>query len=268
MRAHAVTGELDGHGSRHGDQRALGRGVMLGARCGFDRRQRGGADQDAAGGVALAGPLDHVPGGGSERIERAVEIDARDPVPFFRAHLGERGRAAPAADAGIGKAAVDPAHLFHGFRERGIDGFFIADIAFQREDLAAGLVQLGFGGGILGGVRTPDRDVGTGLRHRFRHAEPDAAVAAGHECDLSGQIEWCVGHLRSLMITVGSMLTHTRQHQQAEIAVPSSRSRQCPIDRWSWVFGWTRMNNQSRLMLMEAASALSTALYPIGWRIC
>ena len=40
-------------------------------------------------------------------------------------------------------------------------------------------------------------DVGTGLGNGLGHAEADAAIAAGHECHLAGQVERLVTHLSS-----------------------------------------------------------------------
>ncbi len=45
------------------------------------------------------------------------------------------------------------------------------------------------GGVVLVGVGAPDGDVGAVLGEAFRHPEADAAVAAGDQCDASGQVE-------------------------------------------------------------------------------
>src|SRR3546814_3850433 len=54
-------------------------------------------------------------------------------------------------------------------------------------------------------VRTPDADVGAGLGDRFGHAEADAAVAAGDQHGLAGEIEELVGHGRSLSLKTGAV---------------------------------------------------------------
>src|SRR5690606_40419931 len=46
---------------------------------------------------------------------------------------------------------------------------------------------------IFFGVGAPDHDIGTGLRQRFRHAQTDAAIAAGNQRDMLVEIK-CLVH--------------------------------------------------------------------------
>ena len=93
----------------------------------------------------------HVARGGAKREEGAVEIDLEHAPPLLAAHLDERGAAAAPAHAGVGKAAVDAAqHARASRRSAASTACLVGDVAFERQDLAAGLGQLGLGGGVLG----------------------------------------------------------------------------------------------------------------------
>ena len=108
-------------------------------------------------------------------------------LPFGVVDLEEAALAA--GDAGIGEGAVDPAELGEGLGEGGVDRGAVGNVDLLRTDLAAGLRQPRFGGGVFLRVGAPDADVGARLRHRLAEAEADAAVAAGDERDFSGQVE-------------------------------------------------------------------------------
>src|SRR5690606_8236211 len=101
--------------------------------------------------------------------EGAVEVDARDALPFLRRHLAEGSMATTATDAGIGKAAIDTAEHLERLGKALRDGGFIAHIDLERENAAAGFLELGLGSRILGGIRAPDGDIRSGLGHSLRH---------------------------------------------------------------------------------------------------
>ena len=187
MGADAVAGELDRHGFDHGNQAALGGGVMLAPWRRFDGGERGRADQHAA--IAA---LHHVPGGGAKGVERAIEVDAHDAIPLLGRHI-HKGSLPTAADAGIGKAAIDAPEGGNRLGEAGLHGRFVADVAFERQNPPAGFFKLGLGGGVLSGVGAPDSDIRAGLRGGPRDAEADAAIAAGNQGDFAGEVERLIG---------------------------------------------------------------------------
>ena len=137
-----------------------------------------------------------MPGGRPEGIERSVEVDAGDAVPFLGCHLQERVPTA-AGHPGVGEAGVHPAHGFHGFGEGLLHRRFVPDIAFQGDDMAADGLQGLHRRRVLGRVRPPDRDIPARLGNRARHAEADARVAAGNKGDFAGKVEGTVGHCAS-----------------------------------------------------------------------
>ena len=96
--------------------------------------------------------------------------------------------AAP-ADAGVDEARVDPAELADRLGHRRHDGLLVADVADHGVDVAAELRQLLDGGVVLRRVGAPDGDGRAALGEPLGVAEADAAVAAGDEADVAGEIE-------------------------------------------------------------------------------
>ena len=128
-------------------------------------------------------------------------LQMRDAV--FRHHEGAAGvdthhqveplhvgclRIGQADGAGVVDADIDAAEFGDGFIDRRDHLGFLADVAEDRQRLAAGGADL-VGGGVdgalefrvrLGGLRC-DRDIGAVARRAQRDREPDAAAGAGHE---------------------------------------------------------------------------------------
>ena len=117
-------------------------------------------------------------------------------MPFLGAHVDERLAAPPRPlTPALAKQPSTRPSCLERRGERTLHRRLVAHVAFERDDLAAGLGELGFGGRVLVGVGAPDGDVGAGLRHGQRHAEADAAIAAGDERHLAGEIEGLVHEL-------------------------------------------------------------------------
>src|SRR5476649_2664281 len=86
------------------------------------------------------------------------------------------------------------AHHLHRLGEGIGHLLFVPDVDCLGMDLASVLPELGHGRVVLLLAGAPDTDIGAGFGHRIGHAEPDTAVAAGHQRHLAGQIEALVGH--------------------------------------------------------------------------
>ena len=134
IRGDAVAREFDRERAAQRVQRRFGAGVVLVARGAEQRRQARGRDQPAEL-VAGLGALGHVAGGDLEHMEHAVEIGREHSSPFLLGAVDE-GAPSAAADAGIGKAAVDPAEGVERGLHRGLDRGGIGDVADLRVDLA------------------------------------------------------------------------------------------------------------------------------------
>ena len=137
----------------------------------------------------------HVPRRGAEGEEGAVEIDLQHAVPFLGGHLDEGCEPRPAETPALAKQPSTRPSTPERLGEGGLDR---ASRRRRRIRAPATLrpvaCELGLRGGVLGRVGAPDGDVGAGLGHRVGHAEADAAIAAGDQRHLAGQIEWLVGH--------------------------------------------------------------------------
>ena len=101
-------------GQQKGDHHGLRGAVVLALLLALERRARGGHHHAPA----LAA-LHHVPHGGLQGEEGAVEVDAQHPPPLVGRHGQEA--AGPPADAGVGEAAVDLAELGDGAGEGLLD---------------------------------------------------------------------------------------------------------------------------------------------------
>jgi hypothetical protein len=77
----------------------------------------------------------------------------------------------------------------HRVGHQGAAGVFLQHVDRDGARLRAGLLDLLDRVGILGGIAARHDDGGAGARHAERHAEPNAAVAAGHHRDAAGKIE-------------------------------------------------------------------------------
>jgi hypothetical protein len=123
-------------------------------------------------------------------------------APPFLLGAVDEGPPPAAADAGIGKAAVDAAERIEGCLHRGLDGSRIGDIADVRIDLA-GTGRHGCGRAlVLLGVAAPDRNVAALRVQRLRDAKADAAIAAGDDRRAAGEVKdahgmfpFCLGKL-------------------------------------------------------------------------
>ena len=87
---------------------------------------------------------------------------------------------------------TDPAEIVRGF-----DGLLVAHIAAKRQHVPSGSLQLGLRSCILLRIGSPNGDVGTRLGQCLRHAETDAAIAAGDQRHSAGEIERSIRHVRA-----------------------------------------------------------------------
>ena len=88
-------------------------------------------------------------------------------------------------DAGIVDENVDAAQFAPNALGHGGDGRLVGDVGTDGYRLRTGLSEFG-GCRIRFGLVAPDNcDAGAGARKPAGHAEADAAVAAGDDCDLA-----------------------------------------------------------------------------------
>src|SRR6266852_490308 len=124
-------------------------------------------------------------------MKYAVEIGGEHAAPLLFGAV-DKGVPSAAADAGIGKTAVDPAEPVERRGHRRFDRGGIADIADPGIDLA-GAASHGRGGAfVLVGVAAPDRDVAPGCGECLRDAKTDAAIAPGDDGHAAGEVEGAV----------------------------------------------------------------------------
>ncbi len=121
-----------------------------------------------------------------EHVHHAVKIGGEHFPPFDLRAVDERAPAA-AADAGVGEAAVHAAVFAERRVERRLHRFRVRHVALQRLVVALGEGRERLGVFLF--VAPPDRHRGAGRRQSLRHAEADAAVAAGDDGDPPRQIE-------------------------------------------------------------------------------
>ena len=93
-------------------------------------------------------------------------------------------------DAGVVDEDVDPPQLAQRARDHGRDGGLVGDIRRHCYRLDTVLRELGGSSKRLRFIASDNRDIGAGLRQSPRHAEADAAIAAGDDGNLAGKIEW------------------------------------------------------------------------------
>src|SRR5690606_5284865 len=92
------------------------------------------------------------------------------------------------------EGGVDPAVGIERLRARARHRVRIGDVADDAGRLDAERLDACGRHGIAIGRPAPDADFGTRGRQRLCHAEADAAVAAGDDGDLAGQVEGAIGH--------------------------------------------------------------------------
>ncbi len=83
-------------------------------------------------------------------------------------------------------------------RDHGGDRGFVGDVGDDGYRLDAAVPEFGDRGVRLRLIAPDHRDVGAGFRQPARHAEPDAAIAAGDDSHLAGEIEEFCCHCCSL----------------------------------------------------------------------
>jgi hypothetical protein len=107
-------------------------------------------------------------------------------VPFIEA---ERVRRLADVDAGVVDQNIDAAEF--GFRalHHGRDRGLVGDVGDDRDCLGAALLEFGDRRVRFRRVASDDRDHSTGFRQPARHAEPNAAIAAGNDGDAAGEVE-------------------------------------------------------------------------------
>jgi hypothetical protein len=160
---------------------------VLTARLAEERRAGAREHERSAGAIAALPAGHHVLEGLLRRVHGAVEVDAQHALPLLVAHVEEAGR--PPPDAGVDEARVDAPELADGLGHRRDDRLLVADVADDRVHVAADGGQLLDRGVVLGRVGAPDGDRRAALGQPLGVAEADAAVAAGDQPDVAGEIE-------------------------------------------------------------------------------
>jgi hypothetical protein len=118
--------------------------------------------------------------------EGARQIGVEHLVPFVERVVLRR---LADVDAGVVHQDVEPAEALGGLADHGAAGGLPAYIGEQRDRFASDFLQLAKRRRILVGVAPGDGHGRPGARQAERHAEADAAVAAGNERRLAAQIE-------------------------------------------------------------------------------
>ena len=115
--------------------------------------------------------------GGARQQERRGEIGVDDAMPF-----GERQPAQRFADhdAGVGDHCIEPAELFDEHLHRAGNGLFVADIAFDQNDVAIARRESALQSAAW---HVDDADAPAGGEQMTRDGAADAVGAAGHQRD-------------------------------------------------------------------------------------
>src|SRR5262249_44025136 len=160
-------------------------GIVLVARSAEQRGKARGCHQPAEL-VAGLRAFRHVPCRDLEDVEHTVKVGGEHAAPFFLGAVDE-GPSPAAADAGIGKAAVDAAE---GMERRlpavlsGGRGGAVADRGLH----LAGAARWGRGRRfVLFGVAAPDRDVAPTARKGLRGPRANSAITAGDDGHTAGK---------------------------------------------------------------------------------
>ena len=168
-------------GARELHDAAFARGVSRRKAGAEDRHHRADVD-DLAAARLLHGRIDRL-----RAQEGAGEVGVDDAVPFLEI---ERVRGLADVDAGIVDEDVDPAELAADALDHARDRGLVGDVGGDRDRLDAAPRELGDRRVRFLLVAPDDRDAGAGVRQPARHAEPDAAIAAGDDRDLAFEIEY------------------------------------------------------------------------------
>ena len=92
-------------------------------------------------------------------------------------------------DAGVVDEDIDPAEFAYRPLDHRGDGGFVGDVGNHRDRLGAALLKLGDRLVRLRFIAPDDGDRGACFRKPARHAEADAAIAAGDDGHLAGEVE-------------------------------------------------------------------------------
>ena len=123
----------------------------------------------------------------SQCVEDAVDIDRLDFLEILKADVEHV--AAGNADPRIGDRLVDAPEFPDDGGNARLDGLLVSDIDLRAANDSAERFEFGDGLRILLGLVPPDDDSRAVDREPARHAETDPTVAAGHERNLSRQVE-------------------------------------------------------------------------------
>ena len=92
-------------------------------------------------------------------------------------------------DAGVVDQDIDAAEFAFDAFDHGGDRGFVGDVGNDGDRFAAALLKLRDRGIRLRRVAPDDGDGSTCLRQPARHAQPNAAIAAGDDGDAAGEVE-------------------------------------------------------------------------------
>ncbi len=137
-------------------------------------------------------------------------------------------------DAGVVDEDVDAAEFFGDALHHGGDRRLVGDVGGDGDRLDAARFELGGRGRRLRFIAPDHRDVGAGFRQPPGHAEANAAIAAGDDSHLAGEIEAFGCHVLSLRCRAWQRLrcrrrcrslTMTRQRLARQIRTSPERGQ-------------------------------------------
>ena len=115
---------------------------------------------------------------GLHAVDHALQVDAEHPVPVVEGALVER---AAGADAGVVAHQVHVAETILGAAGGVLHRVAVGDVELERQHLGAARFELGCRGGERLGLDVGEHDAHSLAGEDARHAEADAARAAGDE---------------------------------------------------------------------------------------
>jgi hypothetical protein len=120
--------------------------------------------------------------GSLDAPQRALHVDAVDPLDLFLRHFGQRIHL---TDACVVDHDVEPAQRLLGMIDRGEHLVTSGDVGHHRGGLAAQRADFAGDGLDLLGLHVHQTDVGAVTRQTQRDATADALPRAGDQCNLS-----------------------------------------------------------------------------------
>ena len=174
--------EILGPGTSHHEKAGFGEAVKQAARL---RAQAGnGSDiDDGAAGFSL----DHPGHDQADQAQGGLDVDLHHLVEHFIRHF--EGRALPDVRGAVVDKNINRPDALHRLRDELLQGFFVTDVAGERDGLARQRSEFAGGGFEVFELAAGDDDVGAGGCKTLRDGLADAAAAASHQSDFVFQDE-------------------------------------------------------------------------------